>query len=617
FVKITGNNCTSVNSDISTILVYAKPIAIVDDNSIIVCGGQTFTLGTPVVGNGITYSWTGPCGFTSNLQYPTIQNASACNAGTYTLVITNNGCLSDPATVMVTVKNKPPQPQIAGNGQVCEGATVTLVGSALGSSSYRWHKPGFDTTIYNINTLTLPNITVAGSATWQLTIESVGCLSDPSLPFTVQVQAYPDVTAASNSPLCSGPALQLMATGSIDSLAWCWTGPNGFVRYEKNPKVSPAVAGPYMVVGKTSFGCADSAFVDVVIVPAPVIDTVTNNAPVCASCNSNATLQALIQPIYGPLTYIWTGPGGFTSNLPSPIIPSICDDDNGSYFLTVQDTFGCLSQTKSTLVQVQKAPNTPNISPMSISVCQGEIVTFTVTNANDYTGNFVRYQWEHPVNGPTVTFTPSFTVGPVSSQDAGNYTVQVIVDSCISPVSANAQLTVKPTPPAPNATAADSILCEGQTLELFANPPTGSSYLWTKIPNDYTASIANPTIQNVDLGDNGQYFVRMTVGGCLSSISEPLQIVVNPRPPKPFLLPIQAICKDDPNAKLTLCVQDTISGAMYQFFNYDLNVALGPPSTSKCIQIADLSSLQPGLNNFYVVTKLGDCESLRSDLQSV
>ena len=43
-----------------------------------------------------TYSWTGPNGFTSSLQNPTIPNASLIHAGFYNLEVTLNGCSSDP-----------------------------------------------------------------------------------------------------------------------------------------------------------------------------------------------------------------------------------------------------------------------------------------------------------------------------------------------------------------------------------------------------------------------------------------------------------------------------------------------------------------------------------------
>ena len=597
---------------------------MVNNSLISICGGEAIVLGTPVQGTGLTYSWTGPCGFTSSLQYPLpIQNAGPCNAGDYTLIISDHGCQSDTVTVTVVLKPKPVQPQIVGNTKFCEGATVTLLcGNYTSTMPYLWIRQStMDTTITTQNSLTLPNIMVSDSGFWQLTVESGGCYSDPSPKFRIQVQAYPNVTAAANTPLCSGGTLQLMATGSsADSIAWTWTGPNGFIRFEKNPTRKPAVAGPYTVVGKTSFGCADTATVNVVIVPTPMIDTVTNNAPVCVSCNSNAMLQAIVQPIYGPLTYMWSGPNfSVTNTQPSVVIPGICTANNGIYHLVIKDTFGCLSPEKQTIVKVQKIPDVPLISATSYSVCQGDSVTFKVDNANAYTGT-VQYNWTFkPSVGPvetTTTFIPNLTIGPVSAVNAGNYSVQVQVDSCISPISAIVHLTVKPIPNAPVAKSPDHVLCEGETLIMFADPASSNNaYDWISNPPGFFNASPNPIIPSVDTSYTRDYLVRVTVNNCVSDYSEPLHITVNPQPAKPFLLPLAAVCKNDPTTIIKLKVLTGTPGAKYQFFNAHTHMALGAPVASLTFQITDVSSLQPGQDSFYVQAILDSCTSLPSNIQ--
>jgi hypothetical protein len=52
---------------------------------------------------GTTYSWTGPNGFTSNLENPVINNASAVNAGIYKVLVGNGQGCSDSAIVNVSV----------------------------------------------------------------------------------------------------------------------------------------------------------------------------------------------------------------------------------------------------------------------------------------------------------------------------------------------------------------------------------------------------------------------------------------------------------------------------------------------------------------------------------
>lgn len=55
-----------------------------------VCIGNTLTLSTPTIG-GATYAWTGPAGFISSAQNPTL-SYSLLNAGLYTVQVTAGGC---------------------------------------------------------------------------------------------------------------------------------------------------------------------------------------------------------------------------------------------------------------------------------------------------------------------------------------------------------------------------------------------------------------------------------------------------------------------------------------------------------------------------------------------
>ncbi len=55
-----------------------------------VCIGSTLTLSTPTIGSA-TYSWTGPSGFSSSIQNPTL-NYSLLYSGLYTVQVTAGGC---------------------------------------------------------------------------------------------------------------------------------------------------------------------------------------------------------------------------------------------------------------------------------------------------------------------------------------------------------------------------------------------------------------------------------------------------------------------------------------------------------------------------------------------
>jgi len=89
--------------DAVNITVSSMPIAIASSNSPVSRGATIRLYGNPY---GMTdYSWSGPGGWTSELQNPTRPSATTTMAGTYSLVVTNeHGCTSDPATTNVEVR---------------------------------------------------------------------------------------------------------------------------------------------------------------------------------------------------------------------------------------------------------------------------------------------------------------------------------------------------------------------------------------------------------------------------------------------------------------------------------------------------------------------------------
>jgi gliding motility-associated-like protein/uncharacterized repeat protein (TIGR01451 family) len=97
---IVMGTCLPNDTSINVVLtVNAIPVAIANSNSP-VCMDSTINLTAQSV-LGATYAWTGPNGFSSPLQNPSINNASSTEAGTYSLTLINNGCTS--VTVLDTV----------------------------------------------------------------------------------------------------------------------------------------------------------------------------------------------------------------------------------------------------------------------------------------------------------------------------------------------------------------------------------------------------------------------------------------------------------------------------------------------------------------------------------
>jgi gliding motility-associated-like protein len=141
------------------------PCPVTAGNNGPICAGQTLNLTATNVA-GATYSWTGPGGFVSALQNPSIPGATAAMSGTYTVTITVNVpafCTSN-STTNVTVN---PLPNVIVNSPTtCAGVGVTL--TAGGATSYSW-APGGQTT----NAISVPGT----AGTYTITGTTNGCSS--------------------------------------------------------------------------------------------------------------------------------------------------------------------------------------------------------------------------------------------------------------------------------------------------------------------------------------------------------------------------------------------------------------------------------------------------------
>ncbi|HRD40619.1 MAG TPA: hypothetical protein PLC65_18455, partial [Bacteroidia bacterium] len=122
--------------------VNSLPVVSATGSSI--CVNQTMNLSA---NGGVTYSWSGPNGFTSNLQNPSVTNAQTNMAGVYNVTVTNaNSCVN---TGMATVLINPePTPIANSNSPICVNSILSLNGS--GGVNYSWSGPnGFSSSAQN------------------------------------------------------------------------------------------------------------------------------------------------------------------------------------------------------------------------------------------------------------------------------------------------------------------------------------------------------------------------------------------------------------------------------------------------------------------------------------
>lgn len=536
YVKVKVGDCLTPNSIIATVNVYARPLAIVDDDFISICANDPLAFSTSISGTGLTYDWSGPNGWSSTLQNPLVTSAAMqSDSGIYTLKTWQNQCESIPIdTVIVKVKYTPPIPNIIGKTALCVGDTILLrasVGGTIMPDYYEWMDPAMNIiSTGSSNTLIILNASTAHCGNWRVRAAYKNCFSPWSDNFNICPQVIPVVTAMSNSPICQDSTLRLMATtNSPYPMMWKWTKPDNTMSFLQNPIFTPGLLGTYQVIGTTvPNGCADTAFVTVEGSMAPVIDTIVSNAPICADEATVVCLTPTFSSINNPFTYSWKKNGAVVSNSLNYCFPGT-PDNNASYTFVVKDSFGCPSAPWTISVNVQAVVKTPELVITPNPVCAGDTVYLSVTKPGDYNGSSL-FHWVRPSGVDTITSGPQLVLPGIKVNQSGNYKVFVTQGGCQSAFSNTINLVVNPIPATPIATSNQPV-CIMETLSFNANSIPGATYFWTG-PAGFISSLQNPERPNALLGYQGDYYLHVVVNGCRSGTdTEYVDIMVRPKDP--------------------------------------------------------------------------------------
>ena len=232
-------SCAGAGSGSATVTVNSAPATPTASSNSPVCTGSTINLSTPTVA-GATYAWTGPNGFTSASQNPTIPNATAAMAGTYSVTVTGSGCVSGAGTTAVVVNATPATPTAGNGGAVCAGGTISLTASTVAGATYAWTGPnGYTSSAQNP---TIPNATVAMTGTYSVKATVNGCASAPGTT-TVVVDPSP-VTPVITAPLNVWPEQSFtVSVPAAAGVTYEWIVTNGTITAGDGTRAVTVLAG--------------------------------------------------------------------------------------------------------------------------------------------------------------------------------------------------------------------------------------------------------------------------------------------------------------------------------------------------------------------------------------
>ncbi len=155
--KVTGTNSYGATAMLNSVMVLMNPspVPVIGSNSPL-CSGATLNLtGGPASMN--SYAWSGPNGFTSAIQNPSIANATTLASGNYSITVTNSfGCVASTTTTTSVVVNALPVPTITGPVSICTGATGINYSTEPSMTGYSWLVTGGNITAgAGTNTITV------------------------------------------------------------------------------------------------------------------------------------------------------------------------------------------------------------------------------------------------------------------------------------------------------------------------------------------------------------------------------------------------------------------------------------------------------------------------------
>ncbi|MBK9733834.1 MAG: hypothetical protein IPO92_02220 [Saprospiraceae bacterium] len=214
------------------------------------CEGSSLNL---TATGGVAYSWSGPSGFISDIQNPTISNINSAQFGMYKVNVVNEFKCRD--TASITIKSISTV-SASSNSPICEGVSIVL--NATGGLTYKWGGQWFSSLIQNPVILN-SNPSMAGIYTVEINT------SDCTIKKEIEIRFLVFGTISSNSPICEGDTLRLSVS---EGKSFLWTGPDGFKNNTKSPSIIPTTlskTGRYTALVESENGCSYSLSTEVEI----------------------------------------------------------------------------------------------------------------------------------------------------------------------------------------------------------------------------------------------------------------------------------------------------------------------------------------------------------------
>src|ERR1051325_543060 len=461
-----GTNLTGVEGAMTprfSVRIAGRTCSISPTNQT-VCAGTSPSITVSGTGSGITYTWSGPNGFTASRAAITLTNVQTTSAGTYTATVKDRfGCTSACSATLAV--NPATAITLLTGSTNCPGASVTFTTTASGTGpfTYVWKKNGVAIPGQTNNSLTLAPVSATNSGTYS--VEVTGACGTISSSATLTVNGDLTATPLQSLVRCPGESATFITTnGGSGPFAYVWTFNGVVISGETNNSltigsVTSTNAGTYEVAVTGTCGSTNMGASLTINAPTTVSGALTS----LVRCAGQSATFSATPGGTGPFTYAWTHNGtnlaGATNA--SLTINPVTAADAGIYCVTI--TGACNAATNCATLDVNQ-PTTVSGALTSLVRCAGQSATFSATPGG--TGPFT-YAWTHNGTNLAGATNASLTINPVSAADAGIYCV-TITGACNSATNC-ATLDVNQ-PTTVSGALTSLVRCAGQSATFSATP---------------------------------------------------------------------------------------------------------------------------------------------------
>jgi gliding motility-associated-like protein len=487
------------------------PVQAIPGSNSPVCTGGTLELygnQLPDTIANVIYTWTGPNGFSSNLQNPIIPNVTSANNGNYTLVVSGDGCVSTPHSISVFAGD--PTVLVNGTANVCPNGTITMVANTLvppsASVEYHWTGPnGFTYSSSQFNNVQIPNATAANEGIYTCLVIANGNCFSPVDSFTVNVvEIQPNATIIQPSCGLNNGSIALAPTDGGTTYTYAWTPP---ATPNNTPTRNNLTANTYTVT-ITSAGCTTTTSFTLTNNTALSVVTSSTN-PTCPGGTGTAT----VTPPAGAYTYQWNTTPAQTTQTATNLVA-------GTYTVTVTGGANCSTITSVAITAPPAFSVSTNNTPAACASAATGTASVTASGGN----GTLSYLWN--TNPPQNTATAANLVAgtytvTVSDENNCSTTRSVVVGTQVA-MSVNLNTT---NPSCNNGT-------NGSITANVSNGTTPYDFVWNTTPIQTAATATN-------LSGGINYAVTVTdANGCSTSANatptNPPALSVNLAPTNPL-----------------------------------------------------------------------------------